>query len=495
MSVAAADSLGNVYALGSNSVVYKASASGALTEIANKVGSLAAAPDGTLYLLRNGDLAGTLTVRQPNGTSFHAENRVASMALVPEGFLYLLRNGDLAGTLTLRWANGTSVPAANRVASMALSSDGTLYLQRSGDLTGTVTALDLGNRVGRLVADRVASMALVPEGFLYLLRNGNLSGTVTLHWSNGTSVPAANRVASMALSPDGTLYLQRSGDLTGTVTALDLGNRVGRLAADQVAAMTLAVDGSVYLLRNGDLAGVVTALDPYALQGRKVDEKVAAIDLSPTGEIQLVPLVAGEWYVAGRKATIQQNGRALTFNDGNGRTATGTILPDNRIEVPAWGTLQSSPPSQSGARFVRAIQVPLVGTLSSDKSRINWSDNSFWTRTPPVAIAPVQHTYKWEARIDIHRQLASSAGTSSKTTIPVFISGEVRAVSLGNALAQIEAMRVQILARLEEARTKQIDKEMSDYPSPGIIYTCPEGPWYAHVTDPATLQRHEVKLS
>ena len=71
----------------------------------------------------------------------------------------------------------------------------------------------------------------------------------------------------------------------------------------------------------------------------------------------------GAWCAQGdptKQASISNNGAFLNLTNENGNTSIGNLQGSNQIVAPGW-------------QFV-------TGTLSSNGSRINWSNGTFWAR-------------------------------------------------------------------------------------------------------------------
>lgn len=69
--------------------------------------------------------------------------------------------------------------------------------------------------------------------------------------------------------------------------------------------------------------------------------------------------ISGTWYNANQPTSIQQSGNELIFTNEDGQSVTGRFTSGTQVVADQWGGL--------------------TGTIAGD--RINWANNSVWTRT------------------------------------------------------------------------------------------------------------------
>jgi hypothetical protein len=72
------------------------------------------------------------------------------------------------------------------------------------------------------------------------------------------------------------------------------------------------------------------------------------------------PLLQGTWTIGGRPCRIEQKGRELTFINERGERAAGHFKDASTVVATGWGTLQ--------------------GSLAEGNRRINWANNTSWSR-------------------------------------------------------------------------------------------------------------------
>lgn len=90
----------------------------------------------------------------------------------------------------------------------------------------------------------------------------------------------------------------------------------------------------------------------------------------------------GDWCGQGRedlRATIADGGDALVLNNGQGSTSTGDLHGPFLLDAPAWGGVG--------------------GALSPDRSQIDWTNGTYWTRCPSAPLRPpVNLNGRWVAQ-------------------------------------------------------------------------------------------------
>jgi hypothetical protein len=89
----------------------------------------------------------------------------------------------------------------------------------------------------------------------------------------------------------------------------------------------------------------------------------------------------GEWCAQGNlswRASINDKGNFIFLNNGIGDTSIGLGIGSTKISAPGWGSVR--------------------GTLSPDRSQIDWSNGTYWMRCPATqASSPLSLTGKWYA--------------------------------------------------------------------------------------------------
>lgn len=91
------------------------------------------------------------------------------------------------------------------------------------------------------------------------------------------------------------------------------------------------------------------------------------VSLMPAVAPAQEPDINGAWYMggpmnAGQVCRIEQQGMDLTFINEHGNRAAGHFRDTNTVVASGWGNLQ--------------------GTLADNGTRINWANNTWWTRFP-----------------------------------------------------------------------------------------------------------------
>ena len=72
------------------------------------------------------------------------------------------------------------------------------------------------------------------------------------------------------------------------------------------------------------------------------------------------PSLQGTWIIGGRSCRIEQKGRDLTFINERGERAAGQFKDGSTVVATGWGNLQ--------------------GSLAESNRRINWANNTSWSR-------------------------------------------------------------------------------------------------------------------
>jgi hypothetical protein len=72
------------------------------------------------------------------------------------------------------------------------------------------------------------------------------------------------------------------------------------------------------------------------------------------------PALQGIWKISGKSCQVIQNGRELTFINERGERAAGHFKDGGTVVATGWGGLQ--------------------GTLADGNRRINWANNTSWSR-------------------------------------------------------------------------------------------------------------------
>lgn len=103
-----------------------------------------------------------------------------------------------------------------------------------------------------------------------------------------------------------------------------------------------------------------------------------------------LPDISGTWHPNGNRAIrahISQSGTEVSLNNGQGATATGRFVDPSTLRTD-WGVFNGG---------------HIIGTISNDLRRIDWSNGTYWSRpafTPvvpktPAPIVPRPITPNW----------------------------------------------------------------------------------------------------